>query len=123
MTMSMALVLASALAAQAPVSGDVAVEVAYSEMRDGRSVAAIRKIEGADARDADHPARLINLGIAHGRMGESDKARALFDAAAAEGPFWLETATGEWIDSRELARKAIAMLERGEFAAARFASR
>lgn len=122
--MSIALVLASALAAQAPVVGDSTVEAAYPEMRDGRSVAAIRKIEDADARDADHPARLINLGVAHARMGDVEQARTLFESAASSTDrVWLETASGDWIDSRDLARKAIAMLDRDEFSQARFASR
>ena len=122
--MSIATILASALVVQAPGAGDGAVEVAYREMVEGRSPAAIRRIEQADARDADHPARLINLGIAHARIGEEAKARELFDAAASSiERYWVETATGEWVDVRDLARKAIAMLDGGEFAGAQFASR
>ena len=122
--MSIAMILASALVVQAPVPGEGAVEVAYPEMVAGRTAAAIDKIEHADARDAEHPARLINLGIAYARMGEVGKARKLLsDAAASNERYWLETATGEWVDVRDLARQAIAMLDGGEFAGARFASR
>jgi tetratricopeptide (TPR) repeat protein len=122
--MSIATILASALVVQAPAPAEGAVEVAYPEMVAGRTAAAIGKIEQADARDAAHPARLINLGIAHARMGDEEKARALFAEAAASGErYWLETATGEWVDSRDIARKATAMLDRGEFAGTRFASR
>ena len=122
--MSIATILASALVVQAPGPGDGAVEVAYPEMVAGRTAAAIDKIEHADPRDADHPARLINLGIAHARTGDEAKARELFDAVATTTErYWVETATGEWIDVRDLARKAIAMLDGGEFARAQFASR
>ena len=122
--MSIAAILASALVVQAPAPGEGAVEVAYPEMVAGRTSAAIDKIEHADARDAAHPARLINLGIAYARMGEDEKARKLLsDAAACNERYWLETASGEWADAREVALKAIAKLDRGEFAGAQFASR
>ena len=122
--MSIAVILASALVVQAPAPGEGAVEVAYAEMVEGRTAAAISKIEQADARDAAHPARLINLGIAHARMGDESKARALLaEAAACPDRYWLETATGEWVDARDIARKAIAMLDRGEFAGTQFAAR
>lgn len=121
--MSLALIMASALVGQVPIANETTVEVAYPEMRDGRSMAAIQKIEHADARDADHPARLINLGVAFARVGQVDKARAMFDAAAGAERFRLETASGDWIDSRTLAREAIAMLENGDFNAPRFAAR
>ena len=121
--MSIVTILASALIVQAPASTD-AVEVAYPEMVQGRTAAAIRKIEDADARDAGHPARLINLGIAYAREGEEEKAQELFAQAAGNTErYWLETASGEWVDAREIARKAIAKLERGEFGAPQFATR
>ncbi len=99
--MSIALILASALVVQAPATNETVVEVAYPEMRAGHSIAAIDKIEHADAREADHPARLINLGIAFARLGQADKARAIFEEAATHADrYRLETATGEWVDSR-----------------------
>jgi Tfp pilus assembly protein PilF len=122
--MSIAMILASALVVQAPAANEAAVEVAYPEMRAGRSAAAINKIEHADARDANHPARLINLGIAYARVGQTDKAREAFEqAATSEDRYRLETASGEWLDSRDLAREALAMLERGDFSTPRFAAR
>ena len=121
--MFVATILASALIVQAPAPSD-AVEVAYPEMIKGRAEAAIRKIEDADARQAEHPARLINLGIAHARMGNDEKARELFaEAAGNTEKYWLETSTGEWADARQIARTAMAKLDRGEFAAAQVASR
>lgn len=121
--MSIATILASVLAVQAPVPAE-GVEVAYRETVEGRSEAAIRKIESADDRQADHPARLINLGIAHVRLGNEDQARQLFREAAGNGErYWLETADGRWADAREIARAALAKLDRGELAATQLASR
>ncbi len=120
--MSIAALIASALVVQAPVPAQ-GIEVAYVDMTAGRSEAAIERIERADARDASHPARLINLGIAHARMGELRDARALFEQAASAERFRLETASGQWVDSRDLARQAIAMLDSGAFGQPQFASR
>ena len=121
--MSLATILASALVVQAPVPAP-AVEVAYRETVEGRSEAAIRKIETADEHQAGHPARLINLGIAHARLGNEEKARQLFREAAGNSErYWLETADGRWADAREIATAALARLGRGEFATAQLASR
>ena len=121
--MSVATILASALIVQAPVPTD-GVEVAYREMIQGRAEAAIRKIESADDSQAEHPARLINLGIAHARLGNEEKARQLFAQAASNSErYWLETSSGKWADAREIARAAMAKLDHGEFAAAQLASR
>jgi hypothetical protein len=123
MTMFVATILASALIVQAPAPSD-AVEVAYPEMVEGRVEAAIRKIEDADGRQAEHPARLINLGIAHARIGNEGKARELFAQAASNTDrYWLETSTGHWADAREIARTAMAKLDRGEFSAPQLATR
>ena len=55
---------------------------------------------------------------------ETGEARAMFEAAAQNDTrYRLETASGEWMDSRDLARRALAMLDKGEFASAQFASR
>lgn len=121
--MAVTALIASLLMAQAPVEA-AAVEVAYDELASGDTAAAIAKIEKDEARDREHPARLINLGIAYARAGRSDEAKAMFQAAAeSENRYRLETASGEWMDSRDLARRALAMLDRGEFASAQLASR
>ena len=71
----------------------------------------------SDELAADDPARLINHGIALARTGNYEAARADFAAAAnARDSVELETADGKWVDSRRLARKALAMLDKGEFA-------
>jgi hypothetical protein len=121
--MFVATILASALIVQAPVPAE-GVEVAYRETVEGRSDAAIRKIAAAGKREAHHPARLINLGIAHARLGDEEKARQLFREAASNGErYWLETSVGRWADAREIARVALAKLDRGELAATQLASR
>lgn len=111
-------ILATLLMAQAPAYALAPVDVAYDELAAQRNAAAIARIESnADLDEAD-PARLINLGVAHARQGRADAARELFERAAIEAErLNLETATGEWIDSRALARRALAALDRGEFAA------
>ena len=120
--MSIAALIASALVVQAPAPKE-AIEVAFVEMAAGRSEAAIERIANADTRDAANPARLINLGIAHARMGDRQQARALFEQAAVAERFRLETASGEWMDSRAIARQAIAMLDSGAFSRTQFAAR
>lgn len=91
-------------------------DVAFDELSAQQNRAAIEKLEAAPASDAQDPAKLINLGIAYAREGQHDHARSLFEQAArSETRFQLETASGEWVDSRWLAIRAIAMLDAGEF--------
>ncbi|QQN74466.1 hypothetical protein [Croceicoccus sp. YJ47] len=102
----------------APAIGAERVDVAYEAMRAGQDAAAIRQIEANEALAEDDPARLINLGIAYARQDDTAAARTMFEAAANNADrFALETASGQWVDSKVLARSALAMLERGEFAA------
>lgn len=104
------------VARQADASTVEPVDVAYEELAGGQNNAAIRRIERNDELERDDPARLINLGIAHARRGSDVEARELFTAAARnDRRYQLETAQGEWMDSRDIARRALAMLDRGEF--------
>ncbi len=106
-----------ALLLAASTAGPLASNVAYDMLVEGRNAAAISAME-ASPPVTDDPARLINLGIAYARRGEGEKARALFELAVrSRERFELETATGEWIDSRTLARQALAMLDNGAFTA------
>lgn len=107
--------------AQAPITDGFG----HDALVEGRDVAAIAAIMDNDRIAADDPARLINLGIAYARMGDAALARRLFEAARDNRErVELETATGAWIDSRRLARQALAMLARGEFSdGARIAAR
>jgi tetratricopeptide (TPR) repeat protein len=114
-----ALLVASAQAApSATPAGPVeAAPLASKQLAEGRSSVAIAALEQRVAETPDDPALLINLGIAHAQEGEEDKARAMFERAlVSPEPIELETASGEVTDSRRLARKAIRMLERGDFA-------
>lgn len=106
--------LAGMLLAPAPAA---AVDVAFHDLAVGRNEAAIERIEANPALASDDPARLINLGIAHAREGRVDEARTMFRAAVrARESVQLETATGDWVDSRDLARTALALLDAGGFA-------
>lgn len=115
--MAGATILATLFMAQAPGQALEPVDVAFDELAAQQNAAAIARIESNAELDRADPARLINLGIAYARQGEAEAARALFERAARNAErLNLETATGEWIDSRALARRALAALERGEFA-------
>lgn len=110
-------ILASLMLAPAALGAPIAAaEVGYVELSAGRNDAAIARIEANHDLAEGDPARLINLGIAHAREGRANEARAMFRAALrARDSVQLETATGTWVDSRDLARTAIAMLDQGAF--------
>ena len=121
---ALAQITALALAAHTPAHTPVAMtdegqgsSFGTQELVEGRDAAAIRAI-GADAdQAAKDPALLINLAIAHARRGDDARARDLFEAAMMhDDRAELETADGKWVDSRTLARKGLAMLDRGDFA-------
>jgi hypothetical protein len=117
--------LAQAIVILAMAQAPVADNFGHKALVDGRDTAAIAAIMDNDRIANDDPARLINLGIAYARKGDETLARQLFEAARDNrSRVELETAEGEWVDSRRLARQALAMLERGEFAeSARIAAR
>jgi Flp pilus assembly protein TadD len=99
--------VALALLAQGPVEAvpgpQAGYDVGYEELVANDNRAARQAIENCEELAAADPARLINHGIALARMGDYDAARTEFEA-------------GDWVDSRRLARKALAMLDKGEFA-------
>lgn len=115
---ALALVAASPLPA-APVSAVMlaeAPELAVQPLASGRAAQALATLEKASAADPHDAAVLINLGIAYAHAGDDAKARAAFERAlACHEVVELNTADGSATDSRRLARKAIKMLERGEF--------
>ncbi|GGD51939.1 hypothetical protein [Croceicoccus pelagius] len=104
--MAATFILATVLAAGAPAAAD-SVDVAYDAMMQGKHEVAIEKLEGTD--DA---ARLINLGAAYAAEGRVLDARAAYEKAAFAERYELETADGQWVDSRVLARQALASLDR-----------
>ncbi|NTZ41724.1 hypothetical protein G7A66_01200 [Altererythrobacter sp. SALINAS58] len=106
--------MASGALAQGPAENPATL--AYHDLSQGNDDRAVERLEAAAN---DDPAVLINLGIAYARQGRSDDAKAMFVAAlASDTPVKLETATGEWQDSRWLARSALGKLARGEFSGA-----
>ncbi len=109
MAMTSAPAVPHAAAAAAP-------ELAVQPLVAGRSELALATLEKASAADPHDAAVLINLGIAYAQAGDEAKARAAFkQALACDEVIELDTADGTSTDSRRLARKAIKMLERGEF--------
>jgi tetratricopeptide (TPR) repeat protein len=130
--MSLAVFALALLTAPSPVAGtpaaplalpsliahaaDPAPDLAAGTMAAGRTDQAIAALEKASAADPRDAAVLINLGIAYARAGDSTRAREAFQQAlACEEVIELETADGTATDSRRLARKALKMLDRGEF--------
>lgn len=109
-------ILAGLVLAQAPAA---TVDVAFADLAAGRNEVAIERIEANHELATNDPARLINLGVAYAREGRVGYARDLFRAVVrARESIQLETATGAWVDSRDLARTALAMLDRKVFAEA-----
>lgn len=92
-------------------------EIGYEKLMAGQDQAAVEEIEAGDTLAHDDPARLVNYGIALARTGQFDEARDNFEAVARHRErLELETSTGDWVDSRSLARQALTMLDRGELA-------
>lgn len=91
-------------------------ELAAQTLAAGREDEALAVLQRASAADPHDPAVLINLGIAYAQKGDDAKARAAFEAAlTCHEVVELDTADGSATDSRRLARKALRMLDRGEF--------
>jgi tetratricopeptide (TPR) repeat protein len=102
--------------AAALVSPEQSGELAAQTLAAGREDEALATLQRASAANPHDPAVLINLGIAYAHSGDEAKARAAFEAAlTCHEVVELDTADGSATDSRRLARKAIKMLERGEF--------
>ena len=117
----MLLACASAVLAMAnPTSANVG----HVPLIEGRDEAAIEELMANNDLADNDPVKLINLGIAYARQGRSKEARAMFEAAMRSSDrAVLETAEGQWVESRHLARLALQMLERGELRADRMAAR
>jgi tetratricopeptide (TPR) repeat protein len=118
MSIALFLAAASAAAVEPPamiVEGDPAkVDVAFVQLMQGRNEEAIARIRANRALEADDPAALINLGTAHARLGQRDRAMDYYRAAiASRTPLDLELADGTWLDSRRAARMAVTALNRG----------
>jgi len=113
---AIALGAALAIPAQVQATGEAETGLAAQSLSEGESVRAITMLKSALQDAPNDPALLINLGIAYAQGGNDAEARTSFEAAmASREVIELETASGTEIDSRRLARRALAMLERGEF--------
>ena len=114
-----ATILAGALAMAPLQAQDVSYDgenSAVEMLTEGESLQAITMLETQLASNPEDPALLINLGIAQANRGMEDDARQNFEAAMASSDVAeLQTAGGRYVDSRRLARQALAMLDRGEF--------
>lgn len=112
------ILMSVALAGAAPVEVSAPrnewVDVAYDDLRSGRSQTAIDRIQANRMIDADDPSALINLGSAHARVGKLEKARSYYLAAiASKVRYDVQLADGRWMDSRRAARLAIELQQRG----------
>ncbi len=113
MMLSVLALITVSLAAPAVPAGDPA---GYLDVATGQNVALIESVDTAAALQADDPAVLINLGVAYAREGDDRLAAVLFEAAmASANRCELETANGDWVDSRQLARRALQKLAQGAF--------
>lgn len=112
--MSTIFVIAGLLVTAAPQASTDQVDAAFADLQANRNGAAIERIEPAVGQADAHPAQLINLGVAYARNGDTERARAMFrQAANADTGYSLETASGAWVDSRTLALRGLAMIDRG----------
>jgi tetratricopeptide (TPR) repeat protein len=115
------LILAAAMAA-APVPSSAAADVqsqpvtlSGAALGNESTEATISRILASGKVEERDPAALINLGAAYARLGQKDRALAMFRAAIASPERYdLQLADGRWMDSRAAARLAAGALERGD---------
>lgn len=112
-TIALAMQAATPIEQAQLVANEQFTEEAYKDFSQGQAAKAIAKMEIMRAEKARDPALLINLGSAYSELGMTESAREAFAAAAKTCErVDLEMVNGEWVDSRRLARKALASLER-----------
>ena len=100
------------------------VQAGYEPLIEGRTNEAMEQLQATAQANPDDPVVQINLGVVYARQGREAEARAMFEAALRNSDrLTLETANGEWRDSRHLAKLALTMLARGDFRSDRFAAR
>lgn len=117
-----ALALASPASAQsivvlsAPLPHEqAALPVAFAELQAGQNRAAIEALTTNSTLSTDDPSRLINLGTAYARLGQTDQAMAMYRAAMTSPiRYDLELADGRFMDSRWAARAALANMLAGK---------
>ncbi len=102
-----ALLSASAFAAPAELT------MSNDALANGQFRKVVTELSTGSAAEMSDPARLINLGTAHARLGNYDAASDAFRRAMySDVRYDLELADGSVIDSREAARIALAKLNK-----------
>ena len=87
-------------------------DVAFGELTEGDPQVALAQLEAALADNPGDPAILINLGAAHARLGNFERAEFFYRAAReSTEQYELELADGRWLDSREAATLALASVQ------------
>ena len=118
--MSMLAAVVLLVAAEAPVmtvtAPDSEYDIGYSELVSGDARGALEAIENCDKLPKSDPALQINHAVALAQTGKYNEARDRFAAAARNvDRLELQTSTGDWVDSKVLARRGLAMLDTGNF--------
>lgn len=90
------------------------LSVAYEELKAGQNAMAVDKLTHSSL-DRDDPSRLINLGTAYARLGQTANAQTAYKAAiTSDIRYDVELANGTYMDSRWAARTALANLNQGK---------
>lgn len=88
------------------------LDVAYGELAGGDPAAALVELEAELQANPGDPAVLINLGTAHSLLGNYERAEFYYRAARETSvAYEMELAGGRWLDSRDVARLALASVE------------
>lgn len=104
---------AFAAMAQPPVPKGYTAEPLGASAIEQRDWSAAERELNARGLKQDDPARLINLGRIYMETGRRDEAIALWrQAMASDQEYMVQTAKGETISTRELARRALALYGR-----------
>ena len=101
------------LAAHAePVGADLLpVQVAYADLASGQTDVALAKLQQHDGLAANDPSRLINLGAAYARLGQTERAAQAYRAAMrSDIQYEVQLANGRYMDSREAASAGLKRL-------------
>ncbi|GGB57618.1 hypothetical protein [Blastomonas aquatica] len=98
--------------------GYEAGSLGYAAMLQGNYSAALDQMQAAEKQVSPaarrDPARLINMGLAYAKMGDTASARAHYQAAIdAPGSFDIILSDGRVMDSRIAARHALRRLNQG----------
>lgn len=87
-------------------------ELGYASLMQGRYRSAIEQIKSEGRSQTHDPAKLINLGHAHSKLGEADEARQYYQAALkSRQSFDIILADGRVMNSRDAARAALRRLD------------